>query len=1125
MYKIQEVVHKFRSGSTSEKKGEEEEDGGGGGGGVLSSQATGILSAITTFANNTTSAGGEGGVPEREGSRWYQGDHTDGLSSSLPLSEKAELSSLPVITPAGLHQTALATARGQPGDSAPQQPLATPTSLARDTATRPLPPSPDRKLGRAQPKGTLEYKVGKTDTLEKIAAHFDVTPSELKKLNRLSFHMVFENQVLYIPDPNYVPSDPSTPDPQSAPQSPVYSKPKLDIPIVKMSDKPSANETEAEGQVPPPPASAPPLTTTRPPFSLSRTLSEGAGESNPAEEDSPERFIKLSAQIISEGFEKVPGTLLVTTNAIMFEPDLTDDRVIEEGADGYSAFVCMDTLLSAAIYQDLSALRFHTRCSSESELLEKPEIYHGEVVRARSASTSSLANPTKPCAPGPNLSQPSQSSSSSAGKSGSTGKSLQPPPAAAPPSGITMAPLFPSSVSPAEGSASQLETEEGDSGSEREVQQQTEEGNVVVVDGRSDLSDFFTDISITSGLEPVVKKQSEEGSGSLSQEGSEQGMKEEEGERAGGGEEGGSQATPPPQTALQEERSEQSGTAQGVSKDREEEDGSGSALHSPGLLVNKRAQDVVEEILEAVSSGGVCVDTDKDSNTVLEGREDGCGEDKKEAGKEGGAVVQDAGREGEEMRIGNIVYFPLEETSEGKMVVRDTNSVTAPPDSTSQPPQPRTTNSGGKPKPPPLTTLGVDSTDGTSPTGFRARTLSESFSPLRSSAQHLSNFVNYATGFFRSSTDDRASVKDVHDLPAMRDRSLTTPVAGEREKKKGSEGDAQQSAECMFMSAVKAEERPELFKTISDLIPPQEDIHKQPALYFHLRVDTEECDRRMATSAPMESHRHQLTKPHYWFSVPRNKGEHLYAFFVRWKPDVYGADDINPEDSGFVVVDRVDVTEHGSSLPFMDDHFGQQLSSSFKKDWEIVSREELRRRASIVLDLDHLLMPELSEDSTVMTEDQIMELAGRLPARTVGYRWSLVYSTALHGFSLKRLYRELFPLDSPILLVLQDTQDVVFGAYLSDPPRLSDHFYGTGTCQLWTFREKLQVFCWSEDNAYFIRGDECSLSIGASRGSNGLWIDSDLYHGHSQPCATFSNCVLSAKEDFIIKSLEAWAFY
>ena len=44
------------------------------------------------------------------------------------------------------------------------------------------------------------------------------------------------------------------------------------------------------------------------------------------------------------------------------------------------------------------------------------------------------------------------------------------------------------------------------------------------------------------------------------------------------------------------------------------------------------------------------------------------------------------------------------------------------------------------------------------------------------------------------------------------------------------------------------------------------------------------------------------------------------------------------------------------------------------------------------------------------------------------------------------------------------------------------------------------------------------------RGVYGLWLDGDIYHGHTQKCATYDNDILTAKEDFVVKGLEAWGF-
>lgn len=53
------------------------------------------------------------------------------------------------------------------------------------------------------------------------------------------------------------------------------------------------------------------------------------------------------------------------------------------------------------------------------------------------------------------------------------------------------------------------------------------------------------------------------------------------------------------------------------------------------------------------------------------------------------------------------------------------------------------------------------------------------------------------------------------------------------------------------------------------------------------------------------------------------------------------------------------------------------------------------------------------------------KLCGHLPARAEGYSWSLAFSTSQHGFSLNSLYRKLHRLESPILIVIQDTDNNV----------------------------------------------------------------------------------------------------
>ncbi|XP_036229232.2 TLD domain-containing protein 2 isoform X12 [Bactrocera oleae] len=185
------------------------------------------------------------------------------------------------------------------------------------------------------------------------------------------------------------------------------------------------------------------------------------------------------------------------------------------------------------------------------------------------------------------------------------------------------------------------------------------------------------------------------------------------------------------------------------------------------------------------------------------------------------------------------------------------------------------------------------------------------------------------------------------------------------------------------------------------------------------------------------------------------------------------------------------------------------------------------RKASLFatgsFDLDFPI-PDLIGTTEILTEEHREKLCGHLPARAEGYSWSLIFSTSQHGFSLNSLYRKMQKLESPILIVIQDTENNVFGALTSCSLHVSDHFYGTGESLLYKFNPSFKVFHWTGENLYFIKGNMESLSIGAGDGRFGLWLDGDLNQGRSQSCSTYGNEPLAPQEDFVIKTLECWAF-
>lgn len=90
--------------------------------------------------------------------------------------------------------------------------------------------------------------------------------------------------------------------------------------------------------------------------------------------------------------------------------------------------------------------------------------------------------------------------------------------------------------------------------------------------------------------------------------------------------------------------------------------------------------------------------------------------------------------------------------------------------------------------------------------------------------------------------------------------------------------------------------------------------------------------------------------------------------------------------------------------------------------------EEFRRvlfaTNSISLDVD-IQPPDLNGITEILTDEHREKLCRHLPARAEGYVWTLVFSTSQHGFSLNSMYRKMNRLESPILLVIEDTDNNV----------------------------------------------------------------------------------------------------
>ncbi|PMD16656.1 TLD-domain-containing protein, partial [Hyaloscypha hepaticicola] len=93
------------------------------------------------------------------------------------------------------------------------------------------------------------------------------------------------------------------------------------------------------------------------------------------------------------------------------------------------------------------------------------------------------------------------------------------------------------------------------------------------------------------------------------------------------------------------------------------------------------------------------------------------------------------------------------------------------------------------------------------------------------------------------------------------------------------------------------------------------------------------------------------------------------------------------------------------------------------------------------------------ESARLLTRALAEEIRLLVPARLqLCEEWNLVYSLEENGVSLGTLYKkcdDLRGLRNGFCLIVRDSQGGLFGAYLTEAPHPSPHYFGTGECFLW----------------------------------------------------------------------------
>ncbi|XP_071052796.1 oxidation resistance protein 1 isoform X2 [Onthophagus taurus] len=850
-----------------------------------------------------------------------------------------------------------------------------------------------RKAG--PPENTTTYTVADRDTLTSVAARFDTTPSELTKLNRLHTTFIFPGQQLYVPlrETAENDSDGSTPIEDTHDDLPPEEKELLDN-LRPVSPKPGHAERI-------------------------RTPSGPTGSTENEEESAVyKRFLKINVKHITDGQGVVSGVLLVTPNAVMFDPNVSDPLVIEHGPESYGVIAPMEFVVNAAIYNDIAHMRVGHVSNSGTE---KPEIYYPKPEKEQNDSL------------------------------------------------LVKDETFPELITGDD-------AESVCSCTERE--------------GDAFPKAFERDLVTPTNLEDTEShvKTAEERRKSLLDH---------------------HWAIP--------------------SKDRASIDTEDLSVPSPALLQHEEPAEN-EEMLVKSSCHDSGIDIRETSAPLPSPPAVVPAPTKK--------IYSDADIVLSKDWVPPITIAPTHiTTSETESPARKkTSSVSFSIDCPSDSTDPNNSSLDGKNEAEKLETR------------------------KNKMLKRLSYPLSWMDTFSNEKEDEKPTSAHPHSAADVHHSSVFSKVFSRRSSvgtimKQSTDSSKVSKApppKLDYRSMVSVDDMPELFLSFDKLIPRPARSCDDPPLYLRLRMG-KPIDKPIPRNTPLMSYGKKKMRPEYWFSVPKNKVDEVYTFLNVWVPHLYG--ELSEEQiqaRGLVELDTELWTEEPQQTGSRHGSQDGELSDLTRESWELIKApyvkiysiiktqtmsadgsdevlpmsDELRKATYISepsLDVD-LSPPDLVGATEILTDTHREALCRHLPARAEGYVWTLVFSTSQHGFSLNSMYRKMYKLESPILLVIEDTDNNVFGALTSCALQVSDHFYGTGESLLFRFSPEFQVYNWTGENLYFIKGNNESLSIGAGDGKFGLWLDGDLYQGRSEPCQTYGNEPLTPNVDFVVKTLECWAF-
>ncbi|CAD8196291.1 unnamed protein product [Paramecium octaurelia] len=216
-----------------------------------------------------------------------------------------------------------------------------------------------------------------------------------------------------------------------------------------------------------------------------------------------------------------------------------------------------------------------------------------------------------------------------------------------------------------------------------------------------------------------------------------------------------------------------------------------------------------------------------------------------------------------------------------------------------------------------------------------------------------------------------------------------------------------------------------------------------------------------------------------------------------------------------------------TKLPFID--FIQDTTQKQNLDVDVdADADEIQdvigeRMGKLWASLEYV--PILKGSSNCFTDTTYKQVIESIPAIYRLANWNKLYDIDIDGSSYQNMLQEIRYI-FPILIIIKDFDLNIFGAYVSiEIHKYFEGFKGNGETFLFkidTENNEVRTYSWTEKNEDFVFCDDTGIGVGCGD-KFGLFVDSSLLFGYSNPCNTFDNPRLTSQEKFKIKNLELWS--